>query len=270
MTDALVASLGMYDFPWTADANDALWSGLADRLVAAGLDAPRRLSRGADLHELWRDPKLIFGQTCGYPYVTQLRGKTVLVATPVYAFSGCEGASHASLIVADGRRGDRSLVDFAGARAAINARDSNSGMNLFRAAVAPLANGNPFFRQIVVTGSHEASLAAVSAGDADITAIDCVSFALLRRGQPELTERVAIIARTPLSPVLPFVMSAALAPSHLDAARATLFAALEDPALADARATLGLIGAEILDDDDYRRVAQLEREAIAAGYPELA
>ena len=203
MTVAAIASLGMYDFPWTTDANDALWSALAERLRAAGIDAPRRLSRGADLHEFWRDPKLIFGQTCGYPYVTQLGRKTVLVATPIYAFPGCEGASHSSFIVADGRHGGRSLADFAGTRAAINARDSNSGMNLFRAAIAPLANGQPFFREVVVTGSHEASVAAVSAGDADIAAIDCVSFALLRRGRPELTESIAIIAHTPLSPALP-------------------------------------------------------------------
>ena len=31
-------------------------------------------------------------------------------------------------------------------------------MNLFRAAIAPIARGAPFFRAIVVTGSHEASL----------------------------------------------------------------------------------------------------------------
>jgi ABC-type phosphate/phosphonate transport system substrate-binding protein len=270
MTYAFVASLGMYDFPWTAAANDALWAAVARRLRDAGVEAPRNLSRGVDLHELWLDPKLIFGQTCGYPYVTELRGKTALVATPAYAFPGCEGASHCSFVVANRRRESGALADFAGARVAINMRDSNSGMNLFRATIAPFAQRRPFFEKVIVTGSHQASLAAVNAGKVDIAAIDCVSFALLRRGRPELTESVNVVARTPSTPALPFIISAALAEPHLNAVRAALFATLADPALEDARATLGLAGAEILADADYQRVAQLEQQAIAAGYPELA
>jgi ABC-type phosphate/phosphonate transport system substrate-binding protein len=270
MTNALLASLGMYDFPWTADANDALWAAIAERLRAIGVAAPRGLTRGAELHDLWRDPGLIFGQTCGYPYVTELRGKTALVATPVYDFPGCDGATTCSFIVARKGAERRALADFAGTRAAINAYDSNSGTNVFRAAIAPFAGGRRFFSEALVTGAHQASLAAVGEGAADIAAIDCVSFALLQRGRPELTARVEVIGRTPSSPGLPFVMSAALAEQHLEAARAALFAAIGDPALAEARATLGLAGAEILDDSDYERIAQLEQGAVALGYPELA
>ncbi|WP_158814347.1 phosphate/phosphite/phosphonate ABC transporter substrate-binding protein [Methylocapsa sp. S129] len=270
MTDALVASLGMYDFPWTAAANDALWAAVAERLRAAGVDAPHGLSRGGDLREIWRNPKLIFGQTCGYPYIKQLRGAVALIATPIYAFAGCQGSSHRSVIVANIRRTRRALVDFAGARAAINGRDSNSGMNLFRATIAPIAQGRAFFGQVMVTGSHEASLAAVSGGEADIAAIDCVSFALLQHWRPELTQNVETIAHSPRSPALPFIMSADLAKAHLGAVRAALFAALEDPALKAPRATLGLAGAEILSDADYDRVARIEQDAIAAGYPTLA
>jgi ABC-type phosphate/phosphonate transport system substrate-binding protein len=270
MTEALVASLGMYDFPWIAKANDAFWAGLADRLRAAGIDAPSGLARDADLHQTWRDPRLILGQTCGYPYVTALRGRVALIATPVYAFAGCQGAWHCSFLVASKRRARRSLVDFAGARAALNARDSNSGMNLFRATIAPLAHGRPFFGEVIVTGSHAASLAAVSEGQADIAAIDCVTFGLLQQGRPELTHTVELVAQAPLSPALPFIMSADLAKSHLSPVRAALLATLADPALAGARKTLGLIGAEILDDADYDRVKQIERDAIALGYEELA
>jgi ABC-type phosphate/phosphonate transport system substrate-binding protein len=270
VTDALVASLGMYDFPWTAAANDALWAGVATRLRAAGVAAPPRLTRGVDLHELWRNPRLIFGQTCGYPYVTALRPKVALIATPIYAFPGCRGAAHRSFLVASKLRKRRNLADFAGARAAVNAPDSNTGMNLFRATIAPIARGRPFFGQVTVTGSHAASLAAVSEGAAEIAAIDCVSFALLRRGRPDLTRSVEVIARTPFSPDLPFIMSAGLAEVHLGAIRAALFATLEDPALAGARAALGLAGAAILGDADYQRVADIERRAIAAGYSALA
>src|SRR5581483_11681745 len=107
---------------------------------------------------------------------------TALIATPVYDFPGCEGASYCSFIIASKRDPRRALADFAGARAAVNGRDSHSGMNAFRAKIAPMAQGKPFFGEALVTGSHQASLTAVSGGAADIAAIDCVSFALLRRG----------------------------------------------------------------------------------------
>jgi ABC-type phosphate/phosphonate transport system substrate-binding protein len=123
---------------------------------------------------------------------------------------------------------------------------------------------------VIATGSHAASLAAIAEGTADIAAIDCVTYGLLRGGRPELFEDVAIIARTKSSPCLPFIMSASLGKSLRAAVRVALFAALQDPTLADARAALGLTGATLLSEGDYRIVAEIERSAIALGYPELA
>src|SRR6185437_15806880 len=125
---------------------------------------------------------------------------------------------------------------------------SNTGMNLFRAAIAPIAGGAPFFRATVVTGSHEASLEAVAEGRADLASIDCVSFALLGRGHPDLIGRVAIVATSALSPGLPFIASARLGRQAVEAARDALFAA----------------------PTDYDRLAEFERAAAAIGYPRLA
>ena len=110
----------------------------------------------------------------------------------------------------------------------------------------------------------------LSNGAVDVAAIDCVSFALLGCARPDLTRGVDVIAQTPFSPGLPFVMSGALARTHLGAVRAALFATLADPALAGPRDALGLAGAVVLGDDHYRRVARIEQRAIAAGYPTLA
>ena len=270
MDAGFVAALPMYDFPWTADAQDAFWRALAGELRQAGVAAPRALTRARPLDEVWRDPRLLFGQTCGYPYITRLAPRVALIATPSYGFAGCEGVSHRSVIVA--RRDDsrRSLSDFRGARAAINAGDSNTGMNLFRAMVAPLAGGRPFFASVEVTGAHVASLAAVAQGRVDIAAIDCVSFALFQRGRPELTNAVAVLARSPLSPGLPYIASASLPPDVIEATRGALFAALDDPALAATRAALGLTGAIALGPADYAPVVRFERAAAQLGYPGLA
>jgi ABC-type phosphate/phosphonate transport system substrate-binding protein len=259
----------MYDFPWTAAANDALWGAISARLCDAGVDAPKRLTRGGELVAQWRNPRLVFGQTCGYPYVTGLKNAVTLVAAPEYAFPGCVGASHRSFIIhrASDERG--TLDEFRGSAAALNAHDSNSGMNLFRAVIAPIAGGAAFFRAVIVTGSHEASIEEVVEGRADIAAIDCVSLALLQRGRPSLVERVTVVAETPLSPSLPFIASSSLSPSTIAAVRTALIAALADSALAEARDTLGLASAHIVVQRDYDRVLALERAAITAGYPKL-
>jgi ABC-type phosphate/phosphonate transport system substrate-binding protein len=267
--DALVASLGMYDFPFIAEANARLWAAIGSYLRSAGVGAPTALDP-AEASSLWTSPGLIFGQTCGYPLVTALRDRVTLVATPIYSFDGCDGPNYCSFVVTSARSAKRSLAGFEGARAAINARDSNSGMNLFRGLLAPIARGRPMFSEVIVTGSHTASLAAVAEGAADLAAIDCVTYALLRRGRPELFEGVATIARTQSSPGLPFVINAELGKSLAAAVRVALFAALKDPELADAREAIGLTGAAILGEGDYRKVSEIERGAIALGYPDLA
>ena len=264
-----IAVLQMYDFPWTGAANGALWASISARLAGAGVRSPARLTRGGDLAALWRRPDLVLGQTCGYPYVSSLKEAVTLIATPEYSFPGCEGALHRSFIIRAARDPRRGLSEFRGATAALNAHDSNTGMNLFRATIAPIAHGASFFRATIVTGSHEASVAAVAEGVADLASIDCVSFALLGRGRPELIERVAIVVESGLSPGLPFIASTTLGRGTIDAVREALFLALKDPDLAEARAALGLKGARVSAPADYDRVTEIERDATAAGYKRL-
>ncbi len=107
------------------------------------------------------------------------------------------------------------------------------------------------------------ALAAVAEEGADIAAIDCVSFALLQQGRRSLAAKVRVIGRTPSSPALPFIASRAIPEKILAALRAALAEAANQPAL-------GLRGVAFLPPDAYARVAELEREAVALGYPTLA
>jgi ABC-type phosphate/phosphonate transport system substrate-binding protein len=265
-----LATLPMYDFEFIASANDELWRAIASRLEEAGVPSPKRLTRGGDLDALWRNSRLVFGQTCGYPYVTRLKDTVALIAAPIYAFPGCEDASHRSFIIRRAIDPRRALAEFRGAKAGLNAWDSNTGMNLFRAAIAPIAGGSPFFRATVVTGTHEASLEAVADGRADLASVDCVSFALLEHGRPELIERVAVVAESPLSPGLPFIAGAGLPAPTIATIREAVFAALADPNLTETRAALGLKGGRPTSTAEYDRVAEIERDAAAAGYARLA
>ncbi len=262
----------MYDLPEVDWATSALTDYLLQHLSQAGIDRlPQAREQPNDLQALWRDPSLLLAQTCGYPLVTTLRRQMRLVATPCYAAPGCDGALMRSAIMVradDGRAHD--LAALRGwAICALNGRDSNSGMNLLRAAVAPLAYGRPYFRDIVATGSHAASLRAVQCGAADVAAIDCVTLELLRRVRPAATAGLRVLDWTPSSPGLPLVTAFGGDDAELDTLRAALDGLLFAPTLAAARDALLIERFALLDDEEYESVAALEREAIALGYPVL-
>jgi ABC-type phosphate/phosphonate transport system substrate-binding protein len=201
--------------------------------------------------------------------VTDLRGIVELVATPAYVWPGCAGEVGRSVMVVRADDPADSVRACRGRRFAMNGRDSNSGMNLPRALIAPLAEGKPFFSQVLITGAHLSSLAAVVAGEADLAAIDCVTYGLASHHRPDLVAGSRIIAQTPPTPALPFVMSRSLAPALRDVLRRALVEAIADPALGAATSRLGLAGVAFLADQDYDVVLDFERVAEARGYPEL-
>ncbi|WP_242140248.1 PhnD/SsuA/transferrin family substrate-binding protein [Sphingomonas sp. TREG-RG-20F-R18-01] len=264
-----VASLGMYDHPAQHAANDRLWSALAHRLVARGIAAPRQLDRARSVEAIWRDPRLLLAQACGYPLVTDPRLALRVVGIPVYDVPDCGIGTHLSYLI--GRREDApaGLAAYRARRAAINARTSNSGHNLFRAAIAPLARDGRFFAGVVETGSHRASVAAVRDRIADIAAIDAVSYAALCRFEPAAVDGLRIVARTAASPALPFVTARSTPIETVAALRIALADMIGDPALARARDALFLKDVLPAGVERFAAVRTLEDDAIAAGYPVL-
>ena len=261
----------MYDFPALHAAHDQLWTAIATRLrPSLGPALPDSLTRTEALLATWQDPRLLLGQTCGYPLTTELGSRVRLVLTPVYDAPGCDGAWHRSALVVRADDDAAKMDDLHGRRCAVNAWDSNTGMNLLRAMVAPLAGGQPFFGGITLSGSHRNSLALVASGEADIAAIDCVSLAHLTRLDPQLAARTRILAWSPPSPGLPMITAAATDDATLEALRTALAEMLGDPALAGLRRTLLLNGYEVLPLEAYAVIPRLEAEAAAQGYPRLA
>jgi len=269
VTRELIAALPMYDYPELALAHDALWGALGDRLRASGVPAPAQLTRGRSHFDVWRDPHLLLGQACEYPLAKRFADQVRKVATPLYTAAGCAGASYRSAILV--RRDDpaSSLGDLRGRRCVINEIDSNSGMNLLRATLAPLAGGNPFFASISHSGSHRRSAALVAAGRADVAALDCVSYAHLQRLEPETTAALRLLAWTPSSPSLPLITAIGTDAQTLRSLRTCLAAVAADPALAASRAELLLEGFALNPANDYAAVLELERRAVAAGYSTL-
>lgn len=257
----------MYDLPWLHPAIDELWSALAARLTARGIEGvPATLERNRALPEIWRDPALLLAQTCGYPLTHTLGRAVRLVSTPCYAFPGCTGGWHRSIVLLRAGHPATTLAQTRGARLAVNSPDSNTGMNLMRAAIAPFANGSKFFSAVRFTGSHLASIAELVAGEADLAAIDCVTYGLATRDRPELLAGTRRLAETEATPGLPLITSCRTTAAELAHLRAALAETAADPHLAETRRSLGLVGFAPLPRTAYRAVRAAERKAAARGY----
>jgi len=266
----LIAALPMYDFPQLEAAHDELWSALCRSLIDAGVDeTPAQLTRGTDRGEVWTHPFLLLGQGCEYPLAKFFADRVRLVATPRYSVPGCDGAMYRSAIMVRVDDAAETLADLRNRRCAVNERTSNSGMNLLRASIAPLANGERFFESVVLSGSHHKSVQMVADGDADVAAVDCVSLAHFRRLYPSSIVPLRILAWTARAPSLPYITAAATSDEVLQKLRSSLAGIIADRKLTEAREQLFLEGVDLEPAGDYAEVLQLEGAAARLGYPKL-
>lgn len=267
---AMTASLPMYDLPGLRDATDAWWAALRDRLRGAGFNnVPQRRTAITDRETHWTDPKLVFSQTCGFPLLYRLGHRVQLVATPVYDVEGCDGPHYSSVVLVRAIDGLRGLEDLRGLTVAFNGEDSQSGYNCLRSMVAPLARAGRFFGGAVLSGAHLNSAGAVAAGDADVCAVDCVTWQLARQ-TGIAPAGLTVLAISPQAPALPYITSAVRPPEEVQVLRDVLSEMCSAPELAGVRESLRISGVAFLDRSAYQPVSTMHDEAIRAGYPVLA
>ncbi|MCC8400635.1 PhnD/SsuA/transferrin family substrate-binding protein [Paraburkholderia sp. MMS20-SJTN17] len=259
-----IAALPMYN---VTPALGLEWRGWLDDVLRRVKPACRIVEPDEELHGFWRRPNLLISQTCGYPLTHGLHKQVQLIATPCFDAPGCDGAHYSSVLVTRADARFDTLASCRGARAAYNQDDSNSGMNAFRHAVAPLAHAGMFFGAVLRTGSHLDSLRAVAENRADVAAIDCVTFAFVSDLLPELARRVRAIGMTAASPGLPLIAAANVSRATIAALRDALNETLASRPERAKR--LRLRGFSTLPLTDYARIDELEREARAAGYARL-
>lgn len=225
-----MACLPMYDWPEERASVDALWSAIR---AQAGGDLPAALTRPHDeaaLLALWRDPALVFGQTCWGPLSLGMLPGLRVLAQPDYSdVAGGQGPLYRSVVIA--REGDArpapegpqaDLPDglLSGRVLAANARHSLSGW----LALAWDLGGDPaqMASRVVMTGGHRASVRAVAEGRADLAAVDCRSWALACRHEPCAADLV-VLGWTAARPGLPYVTDALTPPERVAGLRETLF-----------------------------------------------
>jgi len=266
----MIASLDMYDLPEIRDATDAWWAALARAFEAEGVaGVPRTRTRFAEEGEAWRHPDLFFTQICGYPLRRFHRDSLTVIGTPCYAADGCNGPRYSSVVIVQRGAGIGTLDALRGQRLAYNSAQSQSGMSALRALLAEHGAGPGFFGDAIRSGGHRMSVALVAAGEADTAAIDCVTWALLRKYAPAECAEVEVLARTPDAPGLPYAVPAATDSETRAALRRGLSRAIADPAAADARAALLIGDIALLSDHDYAEIDDIETRAAERGLPSL-
>jgi ABC-type phosphate/phosphonate transport system substrate-binding protein len=212
-----------------------------------------------DLLAHWQDERLLLSQTCGYPLVSKLPA-VQLVGTFHYQAAGCSGRDYRSWLVA--RDKQATLADFNGQRAVANSLDSHSGYNALR-FVAALQGVT--FSQVLLSGGHRQSLAALRDSQADIAAVDCVSWALLARYAPDELRGLHIIGETPAAPGLPLITAATTSAAHLESLRAALHELVSEPAWRAVCDDNLIGGFSPVQRDDYQAVLAWEQQAAALG-----
>ena len=147
---------------------------------------------------------LFFSQCCGYDLVFGFSSALQPLAVPRYAQdTGCSAYDYRSCIVVREDTPAADLEDLRGAICAINGFNSYSGTGILAALVAPLSRNGRFFGGVKVSGSHVRSAEMVRAGDADVAAIDCVTYALLLRHRPHALSGLRILRRPTRRPRRP-------------------------------------------------------------------
>jgi ABC-type phosphate/phosphonate transport system substrate-binding protein len=238
---------------------------LRDALRAAGVPAPRALTRDDDPATLWLSPHLVLGQTCGLPFVRRLTGRVTLLGAPDYRLEGTPPGHYHSAVVVRADDARETLAAFRGATVAVNEDGSQSGNAALLQVIAPLAQQRRFFGARHLTGAHAASVDAVAAGRADIAAIDAVSWRLFTRHRPEAA-RLRVLLTTPPTPGLPFIAAAGTDARRHRAAIGDAIAGLDPPV----RETLGIHGFTAFDAAAYDVIRTRWRqvgEEFATGAP---
>lgn len=216
-----IAALPMYDWPEARAETDAEWVAIRARLLAAGVPAPERLTRDMDMHAIWRQPNLIFSQTCWGPLELGLVPKVMVIGQPDYStFEGGAGELYSSAIVMrkgnpppHGREAAAAAIPLElirGKRFAFNSKDSMSGILAITRDLATAGEAlDAVFAELIETGAHRASIAAVAEGRADVCTIDCRSWALAKRFEPA-TQAVEVVGWTAMRKGLPYIAPPAM------------------------------------------------------------
>ena len=251
------ASLPMYDLPEVRDATDAWWSGVAKHMQLAGItEAPLQLQHDVPVKSLWQDKNLLLSQCCGFDVVHGLKDCLDVLMITGWAAEGCYDGHYSSWVVVHEDSPYQHISELYDSVAVINGVESHSGMNALLSLVHTYSKDGYFFQRIDQSGTHVDSLVALQQKVADVAAIDCVTYALLKEYRPSVISGVRIIGQTAAAPAHPYVTRASTSSDTQYRIQQALDNAFNDRSLDSARATILLKEGIFGRSNDYRKIAE--------------
>ena len=272
----LMCAYPMYQMPELDEISAAWWQSVRRHLIEQGLSVgvvaklPQLLTQPNDYYAHWRDDNLLLSQTCGYPLTHDLRGQVQYVATQSYHTPFNRGPMYNSVVLVRDKDSAQHIKEMFQTRVAVNSIDSQSGYHALRGLIAPLAHGEAFFSEVIESSSHRNSIALVAQGQADMCAVDCVTYCLLQVHAPLEIANLRILATTQSAPSLPYITSLSTSPEVLVKLQSGLIAAGLDPALQAIRKQLMMGPVVILDEvKPYQKIVDQAKKAAELGYEQL-
>ena len=238
-TSNMQASLPMYDFPEIRESTDAWWEGIAKHMKLQGIkDVPASLLVEVSPDLLWKDENLLLSQCCGFDVMNSYKNHLSVLMISNWDVEHCATGQYCSFVVVHVDNDASGWEDLKDSVAVINGRESHSGMNALFSSVQPFSESGAFFEAIHISGAHAESLRYLQTKQADVAAIDAVTFALLARYRPVAVEGLRVLCQTRSAPALPYVTAINTTLKKQRQMQAALIAAFDDPDLAAVRERL--------------------------------
>lgn len=259
-----VVTLPMYDFPELRTATSRLLEKITSNLSDVGWPVRSLFgdfSDHASLVSHWLDPNTALSQSCGLPYLEELRDHAQVLGTFLWrGVSERTGRYRSVLIV---RHDDpRTVDDLAGAQPVINNPESLSGWCSLGAGLGDLGYAAVDFPTAIRSGAHSRSVDMVATGVADVAAIDGATFRLLERYRPSVLKNVRGISLGPVIPATPLI-TRSHTPIDIETVRGAVADAVIDDLASDARDVLGIESFVPLRHADYLPILELVSKAEA-------
>lgn len=246
-----IAALPMYDFPYLREQTDRFWLNVATEIKKSGIAAPRVLNREDDIWAIWRDPGLIFAQTCGYPLVSQLTDSVTLIGTPDYGVIPNKPGWYNSVVLIRKDDPRDTLAAFVGATLAYSDELSQSGCHALMYTILHEIGEKRVFERCICSGGHGASIKAVADGHADLTAVDAVTWSHLQHMLSHSLQ-LRVLMKTVPTPGLPFIAANSCDGDLLAKAAESAIVAMSS----EDRKALGLLGLWRSEIGDYHVIRE--------------
>ena len=224
----------------------------------------------APLSDLWSRRDLACAFMCGYPFA-RAPHRPIAVAAPLTKGSPKrQEPVYATKLIVRADSSFLTLPDTFGGRLGFTVSDSQSGYNAVRHHLLAFRTSGVdrlYAESVGPLYTPRRVLEAVVTGAIDVGPLDSYALELMMRHEPELGERIRVVATTAPAPIPLLIASPECPPAVVAALRAAFLDFGKASDTVDLRDRLCLDGFAAVDPDAYALTMRWDAEATAAGYP---